>query len=289
MQRARAVISDEIRDIDEPVDRPQTDRVEAALQPVRRRSVLHPAHEPQRKGGAERGGRAEIELDRDGARKLALHRLDGGVLERAHVGCGEVARDALHACAVRPVRREPDLDDGIVELRPFGIARADRRVVGQFDDALVVVGDLQLGRRTQHSAAFDAADGADRERHVLAGDERPGRGEHALYAGARIGGPAHDLHRCARAGIDHAYAQPVGVRVLLGRDHVRDGEGRERLPLVLDGLHFEADHGELVDELVQRRVGVEMLFQPGEGEFHRMYRLWTAFEEDRSRHNAPVF
>ena len=33
-------------------------------------------------------------------------------------------------------------------------------------------------------------------------------------------------------------------------------------------LDLEPDHGELVDDLVERRVGVEMLLQPGQGEFH---------------------
>ena len=50
------------------------------------------------------------------------------VLERAHVGGGEVARDAVHAGAVGPVRRQVDLDHRIVEAGPFGVAGADRRV-----------------------------------------------------------------------------------------------------------------------------------------------------------------
>ena len=56
--------------------------------------------------------------------------------------------------------------------------------------------------------------------------------------------------------------------MLLGRDHARDGERREHLALVGDALDLEPDHGELVDDLVERLVGVEMLLEPGEGEFH---------------------
>ena len=129
---------------------------------------------------------------------------------------------------------------------------------------------LQLELGHQHAAAFDAADLADAERHVLAGDVGAGRHEHADHAGARIGRAAHDLHRVAGAGVDHADAQPVGVRMLLGRDHARDGERRQRLALVVDVLDLEPDHGELVDELVERLVGVEMLLEPGEGEFHQL-------------------
>ena len=46
--------------------------------------------------------------------------------------------------------------------------------------------------------------------------------------------------------------------------------GASALRLVLDALDLEPDHGELVDDLVERRVGVEMLLQPGEGEFHEL-------------------
>ena len=56
--------------------------------------------------------------------------------------------------------------------------------------------------------------------------------------------------------------------MLLGGDHARDGEGRERLGLVLDVLDLKPDHGELVGERFQRLVGVEMFLQPGEREFH---------------------
>ncbi len=101
-------------------------------------------------------------LHRDRAGELALDRLDGGVLELAHVGRGKIAGDAVHAGAVRPVRRQIDLDHRIVEPGIFGVACADRRVVGQIDDAFVVVGDFQLEFRHQHAAALDAADGADR-------------------------------------------------------------------------------------------------------------------------------
>ena len=215
--------------------------------------------------GHSDGVDAEIERHLHRARKLALDRLDRRVLERAHVGGGEIARDAVHAGAVGAVRRQVDLDHRVVEARPLGVVGAERRIGRQVDDALVVVGDLQLEFGHQHAAAFDAANLADAERHVLAGDVGAGRHEHAGHAGARVGRAADHLHRLARAGVDHADAQPVGIGVLLGRDHARDGERRQRLALVGDVLDLEADHGELVDELVERCVGVEMLLQPGRG------------------------
>src|SRR5690606_24659517 len=115
----------------------------------------------------------------------------------------------------------------------------------------------------------DAANGADAQRDVLGGNVGAGRREHAFEARARIGRAAHDLHRIAAAGIDHAHAQAVGIGMLLGGDHARDDEGRKLLGLVLQMFDLKPDHGELVGELFDRLVGVEMLFQPGEGEFHK--------------------
>ena len=268
MQRPSAVVGDEIGDIDQRVDRTQADRDEPALQPCRRGAVFHPAHQPQRESGAERGRRPEVERHLHRAWEPPVDRLDACVPELAHVGGREVARDAVDAGAVGAIGREIDLDHGIVEAGPLRVIRAHRRGIGEFDDAFMVVGDLQLEFGHQHAAALDPADLADAERHVLARDESPGRNEYALHARARIGRPAHDLHRIARAGIDHAHAQPVRVRMPFRRDHPRDAERRQHLAPVCDALDFEPDHGELVDDRRKRRVGVQVLLEPSEGEFH---------------------
>ena len=49
-----------------------------------------------------------------------------------------------------------------------------------------------------------------------------------------------------------------------------DDERLEQRRLVLDALDLEPDHGELVDDRGERLVGVEMFFQPGQGEFHEL-------------------
>ena len=266
MQRPGAVVGHEVGDVDQRIDRAQADRGQPLLQPFRRRAVLDAAHQPQRKTRAQCGV-----LDRDlhRAGEFALDLLDTGILELAHVGGGKIARDAVHAGAVLPVRRQVDLDHGIAEAGPLRVAGADRRVGRQFHDAVVIFRNLQFGRRAQHAAAFDAADGADAERDVLAGNEGAGRREHADQPRPRIRRAADHLHRRgAIAGIDHADPQAVGIGMLLGRNHARDREWRQRLGLVLDMLDLEPDHGELVGELFQRLVGVEMFLQPGEGEFH---------------------
>jgi len=179
-------------DIDQRVDRPQPDRGQAFLQPLRRWAVPDAAHQPQREARAKVGV-----LDRHfhGAGELALDRLDRGINELAHVGGGKVSGDAVHAGAVLPVRRQVDFEHGIAKAGPLGVALADRRIRRQLHDAVVVLGDLQLGGRAQHAAALDAADGADAERDVLARNESAGGREHADEAGARVRRAAHHLHR----------------------------------------------------------------------------------------------
>ena len=179
MQRPGAVIGHEVGDIDQRVDRPQADRGQALLQPFRRGAVLDAADQPQRKARAQLVV-FHCQLHRAG--EFALHRLDCGIDELAHVGGGKIAGDAVHAGAVLPVRRQIDLDHGIAEPGPFRITLADRRIGRQLHDAVMVFGDLQLGRRAQHAAALDAPDGADAKRDVLAGNECAGRREHADHS-----------------------------------------------------------------------------------------------------------
>ncbi len=102
----------------------------------------------------------------------------------------------------------------------------------------------------------------------LPGMKAPG-GANTLVMPVRAFGAPHTTWTGSPvAGIDHADAQAVGIRMLLGLDDARDDERREQLRLVLDALDLEPDHGELVGELAERPVGVEMLLEPGEGEFH---------------------
>ena len=83
-----------------------------------------------------------------------------------------------------------------------------------------------------------------------------------------FGRPAHDLHGRARAGVDGADAEAVGVGVLRGFDDAGDGEAAELLGRVLDTLDLEADAGEGVGDVGQGSLGVEVVLEPGKREFH---------------------
>ncbi len=156
---------------------------------------------------------------------------------------------------------------GIVEAQQARIARPDRRILGQFDDAGMVVAEGQFGCRHQHAARGDAADRAFVQHRAGLRDAHAGRAEHALHAGPRVRRAAHDLHLTG-PGIDDADAQPVGIRVRLGRDDARDDKAGQRGAAVLDALDIVAEHDEPVGDLRRRRVGVEMRLEPGQRGFH---------------------
>ena len=152
-----------------------------------------------------------------------------------------------------------------------GVAGADRRVGRQVDDAVVIVGNLQLGRRAQHAAAFDAADGADAERDVLAGNVGAGRREHAGHAGARVRRAADHLHRCAPSPVSTMQTRSrSALGCCLASITCAIDERRQRFrPCPRRCSTSSPIMVSLSTMLVERLVGVEMLLQPGEGEFHR--------------------
>ena len=96
-------------------------------------------------------GGGEIEMDAGRAVECAGVRFRRGRLQLAEPGRGEIARDSGDASRVGTVRRHRDVDDGIVEPGVVGVSHADRRVVGQFDDAVVILAELELGRRAEHA------------------------------------------------------------------------------------------------------------------------------------------
>ena len=180
----------------------------------------------------------------------------------------EIAGDAVHAQAIGAVGRHLDVDHRIVEAQRLGRRRAGPGLGRQVDDAAMVLAQLQLARGTEHAVALLAADLAGFERDAGARDVAAGRRKDALHAGARVGRAAHDLHRAA-AGIDLAQAEPIGVGVLHGLDDIADHETLQGLGRVGDTFDLEPKHGEPVAQLRERRRGVEVLLEPGQGEFHR--------------------
>ncbi|GJE72844.1 hypothetical protein CHKEEEPN_4405 [Methylorubrum podarium] len=269
VQRPAAVEGHVVGDVDERVDRAQADRPQALLHPRGRGTVLHAAHEAEGEERAETRV-VRVELQRDGGRAgaLAAHRRHRLALQGAEAGGGEIAGDAVDRGAVRAVRRQVDLDHRIVEPGPEGVGGADGCVGGQIEDAVVVLAEAQLRPGAEHAAALDPADRAHREGDVLARHVGARRREDREHAGPRVRRAAHDLERLPVPGIDLADPQAVGVGVLLGGDHPRDDVGTKRGGLVLDAFDFEADPRQRFRDRVEGCLGVEVVLEPGEGEFH---------------------
>jgi hypothetical protein len=195
-------------------------------------------------------------------------RLDRGRDDAAHAAGGEVAGDAGDGERVGAVGGDRDVEDR-VEGVDVDEAGADRGVGRQLEDALVLVGELHLALRQHHAVAFDAADLADLQRQVDAGDVVAGLGDDDLDAGARVRGAADDL-LLAGGGGDAAEAEAVGVRVGPGLDHLADGEGGEPGGGVVQVLDLEAEIGQGLGDLGRGGAGLEMLPEPGKGELHRL-------------------
>ena len=269
MQRAAAVEGQVVGDIHKRVDRAQADALKAFAHPVGRRAVLDAAHEAQRESRRETPVfGAEVEGDADRAIERAFNRLDGFVLQHAEAGGGEVARDAVNAGGVGAVGRHVDVDDRLVKAGVVHVARADGRVGGQFDDAVMLVGEFEFRGRTQHAVGIDAADVAFGQRDLLRRDVGSDRREHALHARARVGRAADDLNRRAGARVHHADAQTVGVRMLLRLDDMGDDEILQRVGGIAHFFDLEADARQRVDDFGEGSVGLKTRLEPGQGQFH---------------------
>ncbi len=152
---------------------------------------------------------AQVDADRALAAGRGLGR-NRAVLQRAEAIGGEIAGDAVDPRRVAAIGGDRDVDHDAAELRIVDIALAHRRILGQLDDAVMVVAELELARRAQHAVRRRAADIALGEGEVAAGDIGAGEGEDALHAGAGIGRAADHVDQFAGAGID--LADPAACR-----------------------------------------------------------------------------
>ena len=94
-----------------------------------------------------------------------------------------------------------------------------------------------------------------------------GRREDPLHAAAGIGRTADHLD-LRFAGVDDADPQTVSIRVLPSLFDIGDLEGRQGGGPVLQILDLQADHGELLDDLLETGFCLQMILEPGKGEFH---------------------
>ena len=178
--------------------------------------------------------------------------VDGGG-HRAHVRLGQrnlvkyahVARDADDAQAVGAVRRDADLDGVVVQFQVVTDVGADRRIQRQLDDAVMIVGNAQLGERAQHAFRRLAAQlgGLDFE---VARQHRAHGGDRHFQAGTAVWRAADDVEQAIAAYVNLGDAQFVGVRVLTALDHLAHDDAVKRAGNRIHAVHFQAGHGDLI-------------------------------------------
>ena len=273
VQRPAVVERHEIGDVDQGIDGPQPDRGQPPLHPGGRCAVPDAAHETKPECRAEMlvFGR-EIEPHRDRLREPARDGGSGDRLQPAKSGRREVARDAMDAGGIGAVRRERHVDHRIVKTRIGPVRHADRCVLGELDDSVVLLGEFELRRRAQHAVRFDPADNARRDGQVLARNIGPRGREDADEAGPRIGRAADDLDGRAASRIDRADPQPIGIGVLHGLDDAGHREAAQSRSRVDDTFDFEADAGQSLSDVGESGLDFEVILEPGEGEFHSLRR-----------------
>ncbi len=186
----------------------------------------------------------------------------------AEAGSIKIAGDAENTRGIRPVRRQIDFDQRIVEAGPLRIERADRRIGGQIENAIVIVRKFKLGAGAQHARRFDAADDALAQRNALGRNIGAGRREDGFHPGPRVRRAADDLHRRSGADLDEADAQAIGIGMLARLDHLGDDEILQRRGGIMHMLDLEADLGQGLDDRGKVGLRLEMLLQPAQSKFH---------------------
>ena len=251
------------------VDGAQAGAGKAVLQPVRRRANFD--------AGDDRGGVARAEV-RVGYSNLGegVHRGAGfGIADvrHAHGLAGDGADfpgDAEDGQAVAPVGGKFQLQKSVAQR--FLQGRANRRVVGQDDDALVLVADFQLGFRADHPRGHDAANARGFQLlaapgvHIAQGGAGAGKAD--FLAGGHIGRAADHFQRRAVAGVNLAKGQRISVGMGPGRADIADDAA---LPTAAGDnfANFNAGHREPVSQLSGRQGQVNVFGKPREWDAHK--------------------
>ena len=266
-----------VRDVDDVVDGALPGGAQPLLHPLRRGPDRHPLDD---RGGVARAQVGGVDGDRRGVGHVGVA-LGVVAVVRAHGLAGDggardgggFAGDADHVHHVGAVRPRVHVEHHVAEV--VGERAADGRVGGQFEDALVRLGEPELALGQHHPGRLDAADRRGLERRSLAVARVDELGAFARERDALPGGDvrraAHDGPRLARAVLDGRELEAVGVRVRLDREHLGD---RHQLAVpvadALDALDLGRGHREPLGERIDVEVvgEVDVVAQPLEGDEH---------------------
>ncbi|KAG1245240.1 hypothetical protein G6F65_021338 [Rhizopus arrhizus] len=159
---------------------------------------------------------------------------------------------------------QPAPGSGPPQDRPPG--RADRGVIGQFQQAGRIVVQAQFLGRAQHAVGLDAAQLGRLDLQLA--DLRTNHRQRRDQARARVRRTADDLQQLALPGIDPAHLQAVGFRMADGLDDACHDHVIEAFAQRGHLFHFQADGGQHRTQFIARSAGRDVAAQPVFGEFH---------------------
>ena len=239
---------------------------EPLLHPLRRRPDSYALDHRRDVARAQVG---VVDADGDGLRGgwTGLEVAGRGDAHLARAGDrGDLPRDADHVHRVGAVRPDVYVEYNVPEV--VRERRTDRRVGGQFEDALVLVAQPELALRQHHARRLEAADLRRLEHGALARVAVEQLGTLAREGDAlphlEVRRAADDLLRLGVRPVAHRReAQAVGVRVRVHRHHLADGHERAvPRPDPMDRIHLGGGHGQPVRQVVDVVRQVDVVAQP---------------------------
>ena len=257
---------DVVGEIDQDVERPLSQGVQAGLQRQRRGQRHHPIQFDAAVAGAVvRIG------DRQRVRRQIVVRRQCGARQRpqrARENGGHFAGDPIMSPQVRAVGDAlvVDFEQSIGRGDEIGQRAAGFEAVGEIQDTEVSAAHAQFVGRAQHALADPTADSAFGNGPSV-GERHSGRGEHRRHPDPHVGRATDRRHPFGAARHGHERLRAVQR---LDRLHARDPYAGETPGERMNALDLRCRHGQPLGNRVGRQVGdIDVLADPVEGNVHR--------------------
>jgi hypothetical protein len=161
-----------------------------------------------------------------------------------------------------------DLDHGFADRDERVELGAERNVITQHQQPGMVLPEPELPRGGEHAVRHLTADGPRLEAQPR--DLRTDGGVQHDVTDVEVRCPADHAHDTLSTGpgdVDEAQAVGVGVRLVM--QHARRRDPTHPRTRRRDALDLEAGSAHALDELVDRKLDVEVLAQPGQWDPHQ--------------------
>ena len=213
VQRLTEFEENVVAHVNDVVDGTGTQSRDTLDKPLRRRADLHVANDAS---GVARAELRVVDLDRDQLAHVlgiggARHRTGRVVMPRHVIHGTNLAGEPLHREAVGTVGRDLEVEHRIGKAAPGGKRLTQRRILGQFHDAIMAASQVELALRADHAAALDTAQLRLLDLEVT-GQNRTDGSDGDLEPSAYVGRSAHDLRRLgAIAKVDGRHRHMIAV------------------------------------------------------------------------------